>query len=351
MLSNLPPGVTDSMIEATNASDADISIAQDSLLHKANGLWLSDLLMKPPPPWLFDRFLRDRSITMVNAEPFSGKTLFLLAMAIAMDANLPLFGKFAPLYPRSVLFIGGGDAPDWDYGAQAKKLMLGYGLDERHRSMSSVAILPYEGHRLTDQSFLDWLSEWHELNPFDVLIIDTLLSVHRADENDARSMGAVFSVIKGIRDRFKAAVIFGQHDAKQQEGKSAMYRPRGSSVIAGSVDFILSLQRRKNRVKLTATKGRGAVMEHPTEYFDISDIETPEGPGIELRIPQDARETLVLEALRVRTCTRGDLCALLKVAEPDIKDVTCYRAVDNTLSLLSSRKLIKNVKRGLWEAV
>ena len=88
-----------------------------------------------PPHWLFEDFLFSQSLTLLSAEPFTGKTMFLLAMMASLDTFEPLCGQFLPLreglqrdkiYAPNphVLFIG-QDAPTWDYKGQYQKLLRG----------------------------------------------------------------------------------------------------------------------------------------------------------------------------------------------------------------------------------
>ena len=69
-----------------------------------------------------------RSITVIEAPAHRGKTLLTLEMAICLDFELPLFGRFQPLRNRRVFYVG-ADAPSWDYGLQTRKLLIGHGIE------------------------------------------------------------------------------------------------------------------------------------------------------------------------------------------------------------------------------
>jgi hypothetical protein len=318
------------------------------LLQKQEGVWMKDLLEKPPPPWLFNGFLRDKSITMVNAAPYSGKTMLLLAMELCQDFNKPLFNTFYPTYSRSGLFIGGGDAPDWDYGGQAKKLLLGMGVTKEEAQLCEVAAIPQEGPRITDQSFVDWVCDWWKETGFGILAIDTLLSVHRADENNAREMGGVMATLKHLRDILGIAIIFGHHDTKNTTDVSAVYRGRGSGVIGGSVDFMLSLSSRKNRIKLTAPKHRGGLlMENPVVYFDIMEEMVNNEIALKLVPPANTREEFIYSLIAKEPTHRKTLVGRL-VDKEKLAETTAYHAVDTILRNLSASGRVKPVSRGVW---
>lgn len=285
---------------------------------------------------------------MINAAPYSGKTLLLMAMMIAQDYNLALFNRFSPTFPRTSLFIGGGDAPDWDYGGQARKLMVGYGLDKEKMNLCEIAMLPNEGPKLTDQSFLDWIVQFHNETGFGMLVIDTLLSVHRGEENDARAMGAVMSILKHLRDDLKISVIFGHHDAKNTSEKADVYKGRGSSVIAGSVDFMLSLQSKKQRIKLTSPKHRGGIlMESPVVYFDIVEERVDDEVGLKLVPPTSTREGYILSLLSSEPMARKDISKKL-ASQENISYATAYNAVDTILKNLVAVGRVVQKERGIW---
>lgn len=285
---------------------------------------------------------------MINAPPFSGKTLLLLALQVAQDFNLPIFGRFHPTFERSSLFLGGGDAPAWDYGGQAKKLMLGYGLSSEQMKMSEVYVIPGEGPRITDQSFLDWIVDFHAETGIGLLCIDTLLSVHDCEENSAQEMKRVMKILKHIRDDLKISIIFGHHDTKTTTDKADVYKGRGSSVISGSVDFMLSLRSQKNRVKLTSPKSRGGiVMESNTIYFDLIDEIVDDKPAIRLVPPTSSREQTLLNQLTKEPKTRKELAQAISKVE-SITYATAYNVVDNLLKNLVAAGRVKQVERGIW---
>jgi hypothetical protein len=274
----------------------------------------------------------------------------MLGMALALDYNLPLLGQFNPTHPRSVLFIGGGDSPDWDYGALSLKLMRGYSIAPERRAMCGIAVLPYEGFKLTDVASQEWLSEWINLNHPDVIMIDTLLSVHRGDENDNGQMNAVMAVLKALRDKHKITIVFGHHTAKPSQGNAGTgnYAARGASAISAACDFHFQLSKRGDRVKVLAAKGRGAAMEEPVTYFDISRDLTDEGPSIKLLAPTDKKELLLLAALKSGPKSRKELSLVLRPLFPDATEPQLYNAVANNLVMMKARRLVKSPSRGVW---
>lgn len=229
------------------------------------------------PLSLFDGFLVRRSVVIVGAEPFSGKTLFLLAMALSLDSGIPLLEKWKPSQNARTLFIG-QDAPTWDYQNQALKLMRGYGISEGVAKLLSSDLVLNEGIKLTDPSFwsphaniTSWLDEYYYAFPFDVLMFDTMPDFHDMKESDPDEMKRLGQIIKGIRARYGCNVMLSHHLAKPTEaGRSPLYRLRGGSSISGWLDYYIELTRNAGGgVNLAMHKGRGSEYDFKPLSFKI----------------------------------------------------------------------------------
>lgn len=315
------------------------------LLEKMGGQKLAQLTHLKPPPFLFEGFARDNAITLISSEPHAGKTLLMLDMAICLDYRLPLFGRFAPIRPRRILILG-GDAPDWDYGQQTLKLQLGKGMGQAQRDLCEVTGVFREGMKLTDPFVLKWIDDYWHAQHFDVLMLDTLLTFHRANENDNQQMGAVMSILKSLRQKYNLAILIAHHTTKPSRDSAATggYSARGASVIAGAIDFHFILKRKAKRIYLDCVKGRGSVSDEPVDYIDMVDVPTTEVDsegrslgGIKLVAPQMERNSLLLSNILLGKNTIKELSAILAGALPLAKSMDegqVYKYVDNGLQEL-----------------
>jgi hypothetical protein len=229
------------------------------------------------PPWLFEGFLRHRTLTILGAERHSGKTLLMLNMMICLEAGLPLLGRFPVPVPRRTLFIG-QDAPEWDYKGIVQKLMRGHGIDTNVGALFDSGMVLNENVQLTDPRSYDpkngsWLSEhWNE-HPFDVLMLDTEIEMHRLNENESQAMAMWGRIKKSIRDRFGCSVISSHHLAHPTD-PAIPRRLRGSTTLGGTVDYEIILsaidprEANPRNVKLKCDKARGGTDVWP-EFFRI----------------------------------------------------------------------------------
>lgn len=336
-------------------TDIETLAAEAWLRERRNVFALGKLVsgeITPPDP-LFEGLLLENTLVMLSAEPYSAKTLTMLGMAISLASGKPLFGKYKPRELRRTLFIG-QDAPTWDYANQATKLARGYGLTPESLRDADVDLILNEGVQVTDAAFRDWIAQWHDATGFNVLMLDTLLEVHSADENSNREMSQVMRILKAIRNEFNVTVIFSHHTTKPQGPDaqvSANYRARGATVVAGTVDFHFQLRRSNKQVNLLMPKGRGADGLDPPTYFDI--VEGEEGTGRYVRLAaggEDVREAKVL-ALLGSPSKRGDMVKVVLSHEPGLGKERAEAWVDHQIVRWLKDEAIEKIGHGIYRLV
>lgn len=304
----------------------------------------------PKPPPLVHGFLPEQTLILVSAEPYTGKSLFCLDLALALATTAPVLTRYAPAGRKTVLFCG-QDSPNWDYAEQLRKLARGRGLLPAAADDIPLDLWLNEGWDLTTPDFLGSLEEWQHAHPVDVVIFDTLAAFHSADENSSREMGAIMTILKRLRDRFRWTIIATHHTAKPTPGdeeRSLNYRARGSSVIAGSIDVHLSLRRLKDdNIAVRMPKGRGADPIDRKLAFAIREREEVDGTQhVSLIIPNlvDTLPDLVEGLLRGQPMTRAELLVRSKQALPTLR----ASALDNCLALMKREGRLDNPQRGIW---
>lgn len=333
---------------------------QDEALRAIGGRWATELLGRQAPGFLFDGVFREQSITLIEAAAHRGKTFLTLDMAICLDFEQPLFGRFTPIRNRRVFYIG-ADAPDWDYGLQMRKLFIGHGIEPARRQLMSIAGKYGRGLRITDKDLRTWLKNWRGMNGTDVLMIDSHRATHDADENSTKEMKVVWDSLCRYRDD-GWTIIMTHHFGKQGEVlQEDVHGGRGSTIIGDQSDFIYTLNKRSRadkRVQVRCVKGRGAAdQDDPFSYFDMLDIPSAETDGgrplygVRLVASGEDVNAALLDALVV-PAGRQALMTALRLRCPDtIKNMTdqqLYRMVDNRLQELKQLGKVKSEERGSW---
>lgn len=308
--------------------------------------------------------MRSRSITALVAAPHSYKSFLMLAMAIALDFDLPLFGRFKPVRSMRTFFIG-SDAPDWDYGQVTHKLWAGYGIKPERRHLQTVHGVFDEKVDALDPEFLKWLFKYDNVEGFDVIMFDSKRSIARINENDSQDAARLNGLFRHLRSRGKT-VIYAHHTsiAANTDGRPAIYAGRGSSDDGAACDFQFNLQNVDNiavgnkKIRIIPAKGRGLVA--PPDLDILEAIFTPSGEVNAAGEPIDAvrfmgasrlgRREIILRELGLGMRDRGSLTQALMSQDANYTEEGAYKAVDNELQMLKRKGKVTNMD-GMWALV
>jgi hypothetical protein len=132
---------------------------------------------------------------------------------------------------------------------------------------------------------------------------------------------------------------------------NANYRSRGSTVIPASVDFNIGLSRSGTRIKVQIAKGRGSD-DDGILFYDLVDINHPEGPALELRAVNLGTTRLgqVLAFVGDGEKARKDIITHMATLYPDVTHAKISKAVDNDLRLLQAVRKVEQARHGVWKA-
>jgi RecA-family ATPase len=214
-------------------------------------LSLRDLMGKdfPAPTWLVDQLIPAGATTVISAAPGSYKTWLLFETALAVARGGLLFGKFKTLQ-GGVLVLDGESGE-----RQLKDRLVKLGASEDLQ----ISFLDCERFVVNEKSMDTLLADCIRLNA-KFVIVDTLVTVHSADENSPGDMTEIFKQFKRLA-KVGIAVVVAHHNRKSgTKVGSAGDEMRGSSGILASVDCHIGVSRRKGSrtVTLEQTKNRFA---------------------------------------------------------------------------------------------
>jgi len=238
---------------------------------------------------LINRLLARKGVAIVAAPPYTGKTFFALeAMRTVVQASAfaesPAFN--APR-PGNVLYLG-NDSPDWDLASQFDKLIglpdakthdVGRLLDETDLGSYGFIFEPgfmlntgEDAERVIDaarrqSSVRDYSrafvggeeSEvYRPVRGTDLIVIDTLRSVHGFEENDNTGMQHVMNLLRYIANQTGAGVLALHHFNKgsKESPQASLERLRGATAIGGAVDSVFALTGKLPSVAVRILKHR-----------------------------------------------------------------------------------------------
>jgi AAA domain-containing protein len=235
------------------------------------------------PESLIDRVLARGSVAVLAAPPYMGKTFLALeAMRSVVEAE-PFLGFFPVPRAGNVLYLG-NDSPDWDIAAQFDKLIglpdpklydVGRMLDET--SLGSYGFIFEPGFMLNtaedadrvieaarrqstvrDLEYRDDDTYYRAVRGTDLIVLDTLRSVHGFEENDNTAMQHVMNLLRYIATSTRASVLALHHFNKssKETREASLERLRGATAIGGAVDSVFALTGKAPSIAVRVLKHR-----------------------------------------------------------------------------------------------
>jgi RecA-family ATPase len=133
----------------------------------------------PPQNWVVDGLIPVEGMVAVSGDPGSYKTWLMMEMALSVASGKNFLGKF-PTKQGGVIIV------DEENPARL--------LQKRFKRMSlpeeelPISILPLSGFQLTDEN-VPFLLHEAKRQGTKLIIFDSLVRIHSADENDAKKNG------------------------------------------------------------------------------------------------------------------------------------------------------------------
>ena len=188
----------------------------------------------PEQEYIVDRLIPDAGITILSGTAGSFKTYTLLQIAISVAGGMSLFEQFST-QQTGVLII------DEENGERLiQKRLRQLGVNEE----LPIYFTPRTGFKLTDEHIQNVIlsCKAHDVG---LVIIDSLVRVHSADENSSREMAKVYEKVRHFTQQ-GVAVLITHHNRKQGAfSGNAGAEMRGSSENLAAVDSHIGVTARK----------------------------------------------------------------------------------------------------------
>jgi len=228
----------------------------------------AELLSRTPDSisWRVEGILPAQGVGILAAPAGYGKSWALLDLAISTALGEKWLDHF-PTVAGRVLYIDEESSEEL-LGIRIRKLLAFRA--ERPESLD-LHLCVGQSVSLSDPAGIDRLRTLlSKLRP-KLVIIDSLIRVHRAEENSASDMAAVSAVVKELVREFDCAFVFADHQRKAGAGESSLDTMlRGSTEKAAFVDSLLSMKKTNVGVIVEHSKSRFAEPV-PTFVLKIED--------------------------------------------------------------------------------
>lgn len=201
----------------------------------------------PETTYLVDRLIPAESITILSGQSRSFKTYTLLDIAIAVASELPLFEHFQTTQ-ANVLIINEEDGE-----RLLQKRFQQLGIEQGHGLPIHISALT--NFKLEDKHIEEVLAFCKD-KVIGLVIIDSLIRVHNADENSAREMSKVFAQLRKFTKAHIAVLVTQHHRKTTQNSTGGASEMRGSSDILAAVDSHVGVRRDKLSLTFSQEKQR-----------------------------------------------------------------------------------------------
>ncbi len=217
--------------------------------------------------WIVDGLIPAESIVILSGQPACYKTWILLEFAIQIAQGLPVFKHFDS-EKTGVLIV------DEESGARL--------LQKRIKSMWTsvcgdvpIHILSYANFSVKENT-IEHLIRYSQEKGIGLVIFDSLVRIHKSDENDASGMSRVFSELRRF-NKANISVLLAHHHRKRSKDGIKMDQSqemRGSSDILAAVDSHVAVTKRDGHVVMQQTKMRYREEVSPFKVNIISENES-----------------------------------------------------------------------------
>jgi hypothetical protein len=173
---------------------------------------------------------------MVSAPPNNWKSWFMFALGAAIAGGDDLFGHFKT-EQHGVMIVNEEDS----FRSVQDRFKL---LDITNKKLP-LQFHVAQGLKI-DEDFVTNIVKEMQDKKCDVLMLDSLRSLHEADENDSTQMQKILDFLKEIA-RNSITVVFTHHHRKKNpfEKESTAESSRGSSAISAAISGHVSLDEEK----------------------------------------------------------------------------------------------------------
>jgi hypothetical protein len=203
----------------------------------------------PPPEWLVDGLIPEKSLVVPFGPPKAGKTFVVLSWALHVAAGAPWFGR--AVKQGAVVYIAGEGTGGLSLRLRAMRAAYDISVD------APLFVVPRAVNFRLESAVAD-LVALVRVTVGDMtvamVVIDTLArAMPGADENSAQEVGLVIAGCDLVRDTLGCTVVPIHHS-----GKDVARGARGTSALRGAWDTALEIAGSGKRVTMTVVDQKEA---------------------------------------------------------------------------------------------
>jgi len=290
---------------------------------------LGDVMSKDHGPinWIVDKLIPADSFSVISGDPGNYKTWLTMDIAIRVSQGSPFLDYFGT-NQCPVLII---DEENPERVVQNRLKLLGI---EKNADLP-IYYLNKSGFDITNKNNLVRLMTYIAENKIKLVIFDSLVRIHRGEENSARDMSAMYRRISTIT-KLGVSILATHHHRKGSEKSDSPQNLRGSSDIGAGIDahLIVFSEKEENQLYISQPKLRS---DEPGKPFVVGIVKSEKG-GIKFKyIGEDNRKQKKIETIQNQ---------IMEIIQNSNTDITVKDIIEK-LPADSSPTLVRNALKGL----
>jgi hypothetical protein len=212
----------------------------------------------PQCQWLIEGLWSDQAVGILGGEPKCCKSFLALDVAVSVASGAACLRQFPVRRTGKVLLF-----PAEDSLAVVRQRLEGIACAAQVDFHSlPVEVITAPSLRLDTPTDRQRLTQTvQDLQPI-LLIMDPLIRLHRADENDATQMATLLSYLRELQRQFHLAVLLVHHARKDSHSSRPGQALRGSSELHGWGDSNLYMRRKGSQLTLSTEHRAAQSQDH-----------------------------------------------------------------------------------------
>lgn len=212
---------------------------------------MGELKSNPPEiKWLIEDFLAEGRLGAVIATGSTGKSWFLLQLAISVSSGIDFMGMKNPNNEASVLYIIGEENKD-DIHRRVSLVKNLYNKESQNIELSNnnLSFLCVNGKHaiLNEKSTLySELKLFIHIRKPKLIILDPLIRFFSGDENNSTEMTRFMEILESLNN-MGTTVLFAHHTSKILSGELSQHSARGSTAVIDAVRWNITLHKISER--------------------------------------------------------------------------------------------------------
>ncbi len=239
----------------------------------------------PQRPWIAPGYLMRGTLTVLSGHGSAGKSLLCIAWAIALATGQTI-GRFRPKAPAKIALFNVED-DDTEQQRRLSAALRQFGLTPRDIEGRVFRLVPTPTGTLIDHddlskitsvtALMNLLEDAIKAHGIDVVVLDPLVELHTAGENDNTAIRHVLARLRemAVTHNLAACIVHHQRKGGQAGDPDAV---RGASAIIGAARQVLTVA--------TMTKEEAIELGQPEEHrFRFLRVD---GAKLNYALPTDA---------------------------------------------------------------